>query len=65
MPSPSLMPKGEFGSGFPERDSPTRPANVNGVSVILLILYWRQKQGCKRDTVPVLMVEKARQTLNN
>lgn len=47
MPSPSLMPKGEFGSGFPERDSPTRPANVKRVSVILLILYWRQKQGCK------------------
>lgn len=35
MPSPSLMPKGEFVSGFPERDSPIHPANVNGVSVIL------------------------------
>lgn len=59
MPSPNLMPKGELLSSFPERDRPIHPKSINGVSVIRVIL-WRQKQSCRRDTVPILTVAKVR-----
>lgn len=64
MPSPSLMPKGELLSSFPGRDGSTHPVSINRVSVIRFIPR-RQKQGYRQDTVPVLMVAKVRQTLNN
>lgn len=66
MPSPSPMPRGEFVSGSPERGSPVRPSSEHQWTVLSHSLsYTGDKNKDTKETVPVLVLEKARQTLNN